>query len=704
MTDMSPEEFWGDDDVAEFATSKPMTLLEHALAAAARGFYVYPAIPMSKKPMFKGPQHWATRDIQKITDYWNANPICNLSIIDDKFGDGTEKLMLLDTDKKEGKDGEASLRQLEQEYGALPRTYTEITPSGSHHRVFRVLYATRRNTSRIGPGIDTAWQILAAGSKRADGEVRVLIDAPVAAAPQWLIDLVGRRDDTQKSDAPSPDSTSDSARRRDDKPKSDKPAPDSTSDGARRRGRDFLATAAKVSETESGTDSLAYAVTGQLLDRCLYADEDAVEDMLDIWLPRNIPGITRERCEKSVRNHLKYRKSAPGCNDPQEEFTAVYYDYESDIPAPEMTPVDPATEFDCQPITLSEILKRDAKPVAFIVPKLIQKHVVNALDGPGGANKSRLAMQIGLCAAAGVAMLGGQCEQCTPVHLSSEDDIEELTRRCQAITRQLQLTPGREMIFWDRTGADSTIAEVAEGGVVTLMPFYHELRRRLLAIYGHKLLILDSLFDYIRYLGRAKIDETAVNVVFKVVLTKLCQETDTTMIAIRHPSRSGISDGTQEGWSVANTNSVRSRLSLAPKANTKDAYVLKREKANHGPSGKDWTLYYSGGALLPREAMADADQRNRAYEAVIQVAIECSANSPMTAQKNPLPWQIERIQELSGVPLGAKEIKNYLSLAVQTGKLRYQSGHGKVKAGYFGPLKPVETEVETGLKPEVETG
>jgi hypothetical protein len=54
MSDLSPEEEFAaelhGDTAAEFATSKPMTLLDHALAARARGFYVYPARPMDKTP------------------------------------------------------------------------------------------------------------------------------------------------------------------------------------------------------------------------------------------------------------------------------------------------------------------------------------------------------------------------------------------------------------------------------------------------------------------------------------------------------------------------------------------------------------------------------------------------------------------------------------------------------------------------------
>jgi hypothetical protein len=90
-------------------------------------------------------QHWATRDTQKITEYWREHPDSNVSVLDSKFGDGTEAVILLDTDVrpamdgKPAKDGEAVLTRLEQEHGALPTTYTEKTPTGGSSSSLGVL-------------------------------------------------------------------------------------------------------------------------------------------------------------------------------------------------------------------------------------------------------------------------------------------------------------------------------------------------------------------------------------------------------------------------------------------------------------------------------------------------------------------------------------------------------------------------------------
>ena len=98
---------------------------------------------------------------------------------------------VVDVDRKPGRDdGVASLTTYAGER-ELPETYTVRTPSGGLHLYF-AWDAERpvRNSHGILPGVDVRG---ICGFVAAGGAYKVLVDAPIAAAPAWLFDLVGRR-------------------------------------------------------------------------------------------------------------------------------------------------------------------------------------------------------------------------------------------------------------------------------------------------------------------------------------------------------------------------------------------------------------------------------------------------------------------------------------------------------------------------------
>ncbi len=71
---------------------------------------------------------------------------------------------------------------------------------------------------------------------------------------------------------------------------------------------------------------------------------------------------------------------------------------------------------------------------------------------------------------------------------------------------------------------------MGESAEIEVRPFYHRLTARLQRIPGYKILVLDSAYDFVRFIGRAKIDEDAVNYFIKVVLQGICDETNSTLL------------------------------------------------------------------------------------------------------------------------------------------------------------------------------
>lgn len=118
-------------------------MIEHALALAARGFYVFPVKAGAKQPPLVPFKEAATRDETQIKRWWGEYPDHNIGIYTGKFGDD-EALLVIDVDVKGDKDGNASIIGLELEGHDFPATYEQNTPTGGRHLVYRVPGAVKQ--------------------------------------------------------------------------------------------------------------------------------------------------------------------------------------------------------------------------------------------------------------------------------------------------------------------------------------------------------------------------------------------------------------------------------------------------------------------------------------------------------------------------------------------------------------------------------
>jgi copper chaperone CopZ len=169
-----------------------------ALAAAARGWRVFPVVPAGKTPAVSGWQERATSDPQQIQWWWRNEAAMNIGIATGQSG-----LVVVDLDQGRGdvpprrfagaRDGRDALAMLAAEAGAvLPTdTYTVSTPGGCH-LYFRapVGVELRCTAGTVGWRIDTRADggfVVGAGSIRPDGSYRVIRSGPVAELPGWLL-------------------------------------------------------------------------------------------------------------------------------------------------------------------------------------------------------------------------------------------------------------------------------------------------------------------------------------------------------------------------------------------------------------------------------------------------------------------------------------------------------------------------------------
>ncbi|MFE6841091.1 bifunctional DNA primase/polymerase [Streptomyces sp. NPDC057686] len=187
-------------------------LLDCALAAAARGWPVFPLRPGDKRPAghaedrcagtgrcTEGHLKWeqrATTDQAAITRCWTYQPY-NIGL-----ATGPAGLIVVDLDvpkpngRHDAPDGAQTFTALCERAGqAVPTTYRVRTPSGGCHLYFTSPHGVRlgNTAGKLGPLIDTrAWggYVVAPGSTTPAGVYKVIDGSPVAEFPGWLLRLL----------------------------------------------------------------------------------------------------------------------------------------------------------------------------------------------------------------------------------------------------------------------------------------------------------------------------------------------------------------------------------------------------------------------------------------------------------------------------------------------------------------------------------
>lgn len=277
--------------------------LEHALALAERGFWVFPVVPNSKLPALKDWPNAATRDVDQINAWWSSRDY-NIGISTSRYQDSMA-LLTIDVDNKKGKNGDGSILELELQGCELPVSFEQSTPGNGRHILYVVDAPLKQGVNVLGAGLDIRSKggyIVGPGSE-IEGRAYAQINGhdTLAAAPDWLVARLGRDRSVDRHPGRVLDGV-DAARARD-------------------RAVDYLKTAPRSTEGDGG-DITAYRVAAKLKDLGCTADQ-ANDLMLNEWNDDCDPPWDDDELADKVNHAFKYGKEPQGSAAPEAVFAAA---------------------------------------------------------------------------------------------------------------------------------------------------------------------------------------------------------------------------------------------------------------------------------------------------------------------------------------------------------------------------------------------
>lgn len=263
----------------------------------------------------------------------------------------------------------------------------------------------------------------------------------------------------------------------------------------------------------------------------------------------------------------------------------------------------------------------------WLVRDMIPQSTVSLLYGDGGTGKSLIALQLAVSTILGREWLGKLPASGPVIYFSAEDDRQELHRRLHSICNLHSVPAGMlgGLHIADMAGKDALLASIGKKtGALSASPVFKTLDERAAAI-RPKLIVLDTLADI--YPGNEN-DRAQVRH-FVGLLRGLAIRHRCAVLALAHPSLTGISSGTGASGSTAWNNSVRSRLYFERVRcegyeSDPDARRLTVKKSNYGPIDGEIAVRWRDGAFIAQQSPLTSDNEARA-EMVVLSLIERNA-------------------------------------------------------------------------------
>lgn len=266
---------------------------------------------------------------------------------------------------------------------------------------------------------------------------------------------------------------------------------------------------------------------------------------------------------------------------------------------------------------VASLAGKPVPPRLWHVPDLVPAKTVTLLGGDGGIGKSILGLQLAFATAAGLKWIGQQVRQGPALHLSAEDDDDELHFRDDQVSTfygtPLEDVP--DLTQWSLADQDAVLVIGRPGEALEPTDRWQELQRYV-ELDRPALVVLDSLADVY---GGNENDRAQVRA-FVRMLRGLAKPAATAIVLLGHPSLTGLSTGSGLSGSTGWNNSVRSRLYMAAPVVEEGGTVepnlrtLGVKKANYTQAGAELRLRWIAGAFdLDDETGSNAlDQQNAA--------------------------------------------------------------------------------------------
>jgi hypothetical protein len=614
---------------------------------------LFPIQKGTKRPALHGWNEKATDNPETLAQWRKEFPEANIGV-----ACGPSGLIVLDVDPQ----GHEHFLHLDLEHG-IPNTYTVSTPRGGYHYYF---HGSSRNRVHMLPGIDirsSGGYVLFPGSWVDGKPYKVLNDAPIAPAPKWLLDMVGKpkEKDAQATEITSVDNLVDA-----------------------RRAADYLSSVKPAIEGQGG-DLHTYTVACSVRDLGI-SKELCLDLMQDLFNPRCQPPWDDRELIAKVNHAYRYAQNdKPGANSVEGVFgnASVWDEQDNSFISIERVGLTyPRREW----IVENWIPKGPTASTLF--------------TGEGGTGKSLLALQLAVSVATGTEWLGMPTEQAPVLYLTCEDDKPELDRRMYMIRKENPFLgiDSAPIALMPRAGKESLLC-IESSGVANKGKFYSAMEAALEKFKPKDtpgLWILDTVADV--YAGNENI-RSAVNGFLKTIIGGLALKYNVTPILIAHPpSQSGVAGAAKKNYagSTAWHNGVRNRLVLSWSDKITETgekvRTLSHEKANYSGSAAPVLLEWVNGCLVPiGEEVVESVLDNLVCGAISDAAKRGQPLSRMP-QSAMFIGKIRTIKDHKGKPISSKLIVASVDSMLQNGVLVERRGQKGDRDGRKNGLFVAEEE------------
>jgi RecA-family ATPase len=592
--------------------------LEWALHYANRGWTVFPLDGETKvshtwRGEQHGPERWgATRDPVTIRNHFAPYPNAGIGI-----PTGVENgFWVIETDTKNGKDGEGELAKLQAQHEPLPTTYRVRSPSGSIHYYFAHpgpdFYITSRS-DKIAPGIDikgNAGMVVGPPTARGGKRYEIIDNVPIVEAPQWLLALVTRK------------ITDDEKRFVKHAPPTDEPTVEPWEIAklerwvreALEKNLDWFAERENALKTVWGIKRAGYGREGYRIAQLIceheaFPETQPVARVDRFWNDRDANRGTAsldtfwKMCSESGIKNTAEEQNAWR----QQEGNQVIQKLAAHAAAlvPGTTTTESRRTLRDRRVSAASLAGKAVPEREWLVPGWIPMEQVTLLYGDGAVGKSLATLQ--LATSTGKFWFGLPVKQGAAEYITAEDSEGELHRRLAEIARETRqplesMTGVNVSSFADE---DAIMAALTGDGQLVKTAFYDEV----VAVVNEVrpvLLVLDTLADI--YGGNEVIRAQAR--AFVNMLRKIAIKYQLAVVVLAHPSLSGMSSGKGTSGSTGWSNSVRSRLYFdrvydedGIEADT-DARVLRSMKMNYGSVGNEIHMRWRAGIFVAENGSA----------------------------------------------------------------------------------------------------